>query len=103
MLPLWDAPVGTGAATPATLVLERYHNALKVFLVRGGDAATAAGTPETKTLIRKVPWVFLDDDALGNDALVGVFAAQPDPDDESGGKSFPVTISNFQVQTTADN
>lgn len=95
LLPLFDCPVGHGAVTPATLEFCRFHNALKIFLVRGH------GPAEQKTLIRKVPWVFLDDaPELGPDALVGVFAAQPDPDNASAGRSLEVTFSDFHIQTT---
>ncbi|EFW98888.1 hypothetical protein CMQ_4740 [Grosmannia clavigera kw1407] len=95
LLPLFDAPVSANTVTSATLAFERYHNALKIFLVRGH------GADASRSLIRKVPWVFLDNvPELGQDVLVGVYAAQPDPENESSGKSFEVTFSGFQIHTT---
>jgi len=75
-------------AVSATLELTRFKNALMVWLSKEGS----------RVLIRKVPWVFLDDEALSDDMLVGIYAAQPDPDDKSGGKGLEVSFSNFRLE-----
>ncbi|KKY20772.1 hypothetical protein UCRPC4_g04044 [Phaeomoniella chlamydospora] len=53
-----------------TLEMTRYKNALLIWLIDGELG---------KVLVRKVPWVFLDDES-NDDAFIGVYAARPDPD-----------------------
>ncbi|CAM1508672.1 Fc.00g055200.m01.CDS01 [Cosmosporella sp. VM-42] len=62
-------------------------NALMVWLIKEA----------TRILIRKVPWVFLGGPDSSEDILVGVYAAQPDPDDKSGGQNFQVDFSDFRL------
>ncbi|CAK7269980.1 hypothetical protein SEPCBS57363_003869 [Sporothrix epigloea] len=95
LIPLSLAGEKLGPVLPVTIQFTREKNALMVWLLRDG------GT--TRLFIRKVPWVFLDDESgtLGEDVLVGAYAAQPDPYDESKGESLQVTFSGLKVETAA--
>lgn len=86
LVPL-DTELGEEAA--ATLELTKFKNALMVWMVKS----------DTKVLIRKLPWVFLDDAGLSTDVLVGIYAAQPDPDNKAGGRDLKVSFSNFCLET----
>ncbi|KAH8898646.1 hypothetical protein GQ53DRAFT_605690, partial [Thozetella sp. PMI_491] len=61
---------GLGKKVSATIEFTWYKNALMIYSIRG----------EERTLVRKVPWAFLDDAELSDHAWVGVYAARPDPD-----------------------
>ncbi|KAH6652966.1 hypothetical protein BKA67DRAFT_568146 [Truncatella angustata] len=50
-------------------------------------------------MLRKVPWVFLDDHEGGASAWVGAFAARPDPEGRAGGERLVVGFRGFQVET----
>ncbi|CAK7218102.1 hypothetical protein SBRCBS47491_003393 [Sporothrix bragantina] len=95
LIPLSLAGEKLGPVVPVTLQFTREKNALMIWLLRDGGA--------TRLFIRKVPWVFLDDTTgtLGEDVLVGAYAAQPDPYDEHKGESLQVTFSGFKIETTA--
>ncbi|KAF7547463.1 hypothetical protein G7046_g9002 [Stylonectria norvegica] len=81
-----DGKLGEEVST--TLELTRVKNALMVWMING----------EAKVLIRKVPWVFLDDPELSEDVLLGLYAACPDPDDASGGKNLDVKFTDFSFE-----
>lgn len=89
MVPTGGIP-GPGGEIQVTLEMTRFKNALMIWMVEG----------DKKVLIRKIPWVFLGNDDLSNDALVGVYAARPDPDDKSGGQDLEVRLSDFRLETT---
>jgi hypothetical protein len=71
--------------------MERTGDALGVYAFSEEDG-------EAKTLVRKVPWVFLEE---GNGAvesvLVGVFAGRPDPRDQAAGKNLEVVVEGWSV------
>ncbi|EXJ88119.1 hypothetical protein A1O1_05047 [Capronia coronata CBS 617.96] len=68
-----------------TLYMTRSKNALMVWIVSG----------EKDFLVRKIPWVFLDDNSRLSmeDILVGVYAARPDPDGEATQKQDALSVS----------
>ncbi|PVH74511.1 hypothetical protein DL98DRAFT_604309 [Cadophora sp. DSE1049] len=73
------------------LQMEKLGDALVIFTVdeHGG-----------KTIVRKVPWVFLDAE-VGDveNIMVGVYGARPDPFDEAKGKNLEIGVENFEVWT----
>ncbi|KAI1851042.1 hypothetical protein JX266_003707 [Neoarthrinium moseri] len=102
------AGAGLGREVAVTIELERAKNALLVHHVRQrGGADGAEGEEEGdehKTLIRKVPWVFLDAEdrvvAEGDEsaAWVGAFAARPDPEGRAGeGGRLEVRFWNLEI------
>ncbi|EPE02148.1 hypothetical protein F503_06152 [Ophiostoma piceae UAMH 11346] len=97
LIPLSLIGITLGAVVPVTLTYTREKNALMIWL----SQELKAGQAPQKLFIRKVPWVFLDDPAgnIGSDVLVGAFAAQPDPYDESKGESLEVTFSGLKIET----
>ena len=80
---------GPNGDIQVTLEMTRFKNALMIWMVDS----------DKKILIRKIPWLFLDNDDLSNDALVGVYAARPDPYDQSGGQDLEVKLSDFRLET----
>ncbi|KAI0130405.1 hypothetical protein BJ170DRAFT_314115 [Xylariales sp. AK1849] len=78
---------GLGEEASATIEMTRHKNALMVYSVEG----------DTKTLIRKVPWVFLDDAASNGSAYVGAYAARPDPESKATGVHFKVQFKNLYI------
>lgn len=89
LIPLSLAGEKLGGEVPVSLEFTREKNALIIWLIRG----------DAKLFIRKVPWVFLEHDTLGEDVLIGAYAAQPDPYDVSKGESLQVTFSGFKIET----
>ncbi|ERT02414.1 uncharacterized protein SPSK_05563 [Sporothrix schenckii 1099-18] len=89
LIPLSLAGESLGGELPVSLQFTREKHALQVWLLRG----------DKRLFIRKVPWVFLAHDTLGDDVLVGAYAAQPDPYDVSKGESLQVTFSGFKIET----
>ncbi|KAH8666992.1 hypothetical protein BX600DRAFT_284874 [Xylariales sp. PMI_506] len=62
-----------GNTVEATIEMVRYRNALMIYYVN----------KESRTLIRKIPWVFLPDPELAQNAWIGAYTARPDPDSEA--------------------
>ncbi|KAK9424560.1 putative Beta-xylosidase C-terminal Concanavalin A-like domain-containing protein [Seiridium unicorne] len=79
---------GLGKEVRATVEVTRVKNALMVYFVQD----------ETRTLTRKIPWVFLDDVELSATAWVGAYAARPDPDGASAGKSLLVSFRDLHIE-----
>ncbi len=74
------------------LQMEKLGDALMIFML-GGDEN------QGKTLVRKVPWVFLEEEIEDVDrVLVGVYGARPDPFDEANGKNLEIGIEAFEVR-----
>ncbi|KAH8195324.1 hypothetical protein TruAng_010517 [Truncatella angustata] len=86
-------PPSAGAGMGAAVELVRAGHALLVNHVQAGGGAAAT------TMLRKVPWVFLDDHEGGASAWVGAFAARPDPEGRAGGERLVVGFRGFQVET----
>ncbi len=95
LIPLSLCGVPLASVGPVTLQFTREKHALVVWLLRTRETD---GDKE-RLFIRKVPWVFLDDESasLSSEAQVGVYAAQPDPFNVSGGKALQVTFSEFSI------
>lgn len=73
------------------LQMEKLGDALVIFAL-GGDGG------KEKTLVRKVPWVFLEEEIEDVDKMwVGVYGARPDPFDEAKGRNLEIGVEGFEV------
>lgn len=72
------------ADAAVTIEVTRYKNALMIWTIEGKE----------RTLIRKVPWAFLDD---GMESIwIGAYAARPDPNAEAS-KELNVEFRDFTI------
>lgn len=114
---LHSLPVGArgdsaelGGEVSMTVEFVRSKNALLVNHVAG--ALEAGGTEEPgKSLLRKIPWVFLDEDDKviegdkgGDDdrrkAWIGAFAARPDPEGQAGDERLQVKFRGLKIESS---
>ena len=73
---------------------------LRLQMEKLGDALMIFTQDEkaTKTIVRKVPWVFLESEVVNVDTvMVGVYGARPDPFDEAKGKSLEIRVEDFEL------
>lgn len=95
--------LGLGNKVEATIEFVRSKNALHVNCVRRSQAE--GEEKEQTTMLRKIPWVFLDehDGVVDRDdtrwAVLGAFAARPDPDGAALHQGLEVRFDGFAVQT----
>jgi len=73
------------ATVSVTIEVARYKNALLIWKIE-----------KERALIRKVPWVFLNED-VGN-VWVGAYAARPDPDAEASGRALEVDFQDLVIE-----
>lgn len=72
-----------------TFQMERFGDALMIYTL---------SERKERVLVRKVPWVFLEEERKGVDTImVGIYGARPDPFDEAGGKLLEIGVENFEV------
>ncbi|KUJ17150.1 uncharacterized protein LY89DRAFT_685090 [Mollisia scopiformis] len=73
-----------------TLEMERFGDALMIYTV---------SEVKKRTLVRKVPWVFLEEERSGVETImIGVYGARPDPFNEAKGKLLEIGIKSFGVK-----
>ncbi|EXJ86919.1 hypothetical protein A1O3_03873 [Capronia epimyces CBS 606.96] len=101
----------SSSSSQITLRMTRSKNALMIWMINDNDEAT---------LIRKVPWVFLDLELDNHnhhhrqheststheaeaeaEVMVGIYAARPDPDNEATG-NLAVSFQGFSVDVDVD-
>ena len=76
-------------AYKVTMEIERMGDALMIYCLREGD----------RILVRKVPWVFLEEERKGVEVvIVGVYGARPDPFDEAAGRKLEIGIEGFEAK-----
>ena len=70
-----------------TIETERLGDALMIYNILGAE----------KTLVRKVPWCFLEGETKET-VWIGVYGARPDPYDEAQGKNLVARFENFVIK-----
>lgn len=86
-------PQSSSGESQVTLEMTKYKNALMIWCL---------GPDNEKTLVRKVPWVFLHEvnPDLGDkreSAYVGLYAARPDPSSQANDNKLDVHFTDFDI------